>query len=358
MLAYNMGVQLGHGSQCSASLASCRQVPIQPGSKVRLLDADVFAGSSLEPGRQGLLVDDSGNVLQADDINFTLESYGTTLVMVAAEAWKVSSVHFNGALLRSLAMKPKEAKLLDGIVAAELVLRESERGGEDAGAVDAGSTGGAPTVDCNALAGSTGRGPVVGAVDSGVSVSASGGTSSSANRPTSGLNSNLNKESFDFIVSAFYHFWTEPVCFDWNSDDRHVEAVWKLSLSIAEAFQSQLDQPSRQGGNWLEETDDALAPMAADEFRGLVAECCAAHDMREQCNCGTPPRGSHPFHGRTAAQREMIFEVYQQAVYSKDPRLQRFPRLAAEAVKFVREELDTIAKRSARAAPKMVKPSW
>jgi hypothetical protein len=230
-----------------------------------------------------------------------IEDNGTTPLMLAADAWKTSSIFFKAALLDSLrrVRDPRVPKLLDSLV---------WKWGIDIGREYKQQ----PEVD-----------------------PAAAGSSSSDAIP------HIHAESFDFIVSAFRCFVKEPMAFGWAEGSRHQMAITVLTAPIKEALKTELQgrwSAASTEEDWFAKPEparpDANHDMSTRLFNILVDECYEALQVRQ-----TRVDGAHPMGRRDPERMERMLKLYRKAVSQSAGVVGRFPHLAKAAVGHNTEKL-------------------
>ena len=284
-------VKSSEGSWMPAFLAN-KKVFVLPDQPIPVTDMQV--------DKIAVVASDDGTLWHdpVDKLLRDIKSSGTTPLLLASDAWKISSLRFKETLISKLGAVPEEsAVLLDNIVRHWGVSQgRTYRDGD-------------VVASTNELA-------------------------------------NIKRESFDFTVSAYRSFVKAPEDFNWKGGAVHDAAIRHLRNVIRGAFETEMSGPwadaaSEDDGNLL----DPASPktMSTRMFNILVDECYAALKVRQARN----ENGAHPLQGSDKEARDHMLKLYERAVRQKLYVLDDFHNLAKAAVPHVRERLEGMGSVSA-----------
>ena len=263
------------------------------GVNVRVVSEKVMRISEVPPGSTALVCDSDGDLEEQplDQIAIDIERAGSTVALLVADAWKISSLRFKAALLRALRGEPAEVSdLMDRLVKCwgagqGRSYRDSDKEDGDVGAIA--------------------------------------------------------REAFDFTATAYLTFVKEPQQFGWKmGSSPHTAAVAAMRRPLQKAFETETPgawaDPNDEGEFVLEdEAESSSNIMPTRRFNILLRECSAALKARQQRN----QSAAHPLHNSDQETRNKMLDLYRKAVAARLPIIDGFINLAKASVLHVEEEL-------------------
>jgi hypothetical protein len=268
------------------------------GVKVRVLTVAVVDAIDMNPGELAVECNHDGSINEhvLTQIALDVEEGGSTVPLLVADAWKISSIYFKTALLGALQRGPtKVAHLMDGLVKCW------------------GSGQGRTYRDSQAEDG------IVGAVA---------------------------REPFDFTATAYSTFVNEPEQFGWaKGTPQFKAAVSAMRRPLQDALESETS------GAWSEHSDGFVLEDEADDgggsamstrrFNAMLRECSAALKVRQHRN----QAAAHPLFNSIPNARTEMLDMYRKVVAARTPIVRGFINLAKASIAHVEKEL---AKRAER----------
>lgn len=273
------------------------------GAKVRVVTDAVVDASDMNPGELAVECNLDGSINEhvLTQIALDVEEGGSTVPLLVADAWKISSIYFKTALLGALQRgPPKVAHLMDGLV--KCWGSGQGRTYRDSQAEE----------DC-----------IEGAVA---------------------------REPFDFTATAYSTFVNEPEQFGWaKGTPQFKAAVTAMRRPLQDALESETD------GAWSEHSDGFVLEDEADDgggsgsgsamstrrFNAMLRECSAALKVRQHRN----QAAAHPLFNSIPNARTEMLDMYRKVVAARTPIVRGFINLAKASIAHVEQEL---AKRAVR----------
>lgn len=266
--------------------------------KVRVITQAVVNASDMKSGEMGIECSDDGSINEQvlTQIALDVEECGSTVPLLVADAWKISSLYFKSALLRALQRGPSEvSNLMDRLV------------------------------KCWG--------------------SGQGQTYRNSQAEDSAMGA-VAREPFDFTATSYLTFVNEPEQFGWAKGSRqHKAAVLAMRCPLQEAFESETS------GAWSEASDGFVLEDEADDgggtsmstrrFNTMLRECAAVLKVRQHRN----QTAAHPLFTSVPNSRMEMFAMYRKVVAGRTSITRGFINLAKASIAHVEKEL---AKRAAR----------
>lgn len=302
---------------------------IHPGAMVRLLATEASSASNMPTGARGILTDGVGVFCDHPSRYKCFENLLTTLTLVAAEVWKLSSKNYKSSLLSHLQAPESKgvALLLDQLVAFWTGMQSR------------GNATLQPLWDDNEDGGSS--------AESNSCSSGRGDAETGSHLPA------LRRESFDVVVATFQDFRHQPAQFGWIAgDQRHNKAVGRIADAIRSAFEAEMDGPWQQSDDWLHD-EPPLASMPEDLFEALLSECGRALDLRQLRNTSS----AHPFDHPNPEVRQRVLELFKEEVSAGSGVISGMGRLAVAAIGHVESLLERTSIKQLQALKVTVEPS-
>ena len=249
----------------------------------------------MKPGEMAVECSDDGSineqVLVLTQIALDVEEGGSTVPLLVAGAWEMSSLYFKSALLRALQRGPPEVSdLMDRLVKCW------------------GSGQGRTHRDSQAEDGFMGA---------------------------------VAREPFDFTATAYSAFVNEPEQFGWaKGTSPHKAAVSAMRRPLQDAFESETSGAWSEAGDGFVLEDDADdggdvgSAMSTRRFKAMLRECSAALKVRQHRN----QAAAHPLLNSVPNARTEMLDMYRKVVAARTPIVRGFINLAKASIAHVEQE--------------------
>jgi hypothetical protein len=284
---------------------------------VRVISDQVIDITRMRPGQIAVVCGDDGLIdeTRVTELEDDAQRAGTTMALLVADAWKISSEKYKDALTSAL----------------------GERQAIEAGARDL----------INKIVRSWAQG--MGRSYAGGEAGVGGGRRGTAGQQP------VDSESFDFVASACLRFIRDPDAFGHTKGSaKHAEAVKVIRPPLQAALECEVGGPwsmaATTAGDSDEEEDPERAAAAAGDMTtrkvyALLKECHAALMIRQLRN----QSAAHPLRSSDPETRERMLQLFRRAVAERAPLLSGFKTLAKAAVGHVELSHAALARREAGA---------
>lgn len=274
--------------------------PLKPDAHVRIVSSMSAPADQLLPGELGLLAAADG-ALFTFDVQHAFEPFGTTLYLVAADAWKQSSPHYKQALLTALLARPKSKQAL-----FHILRRCTNDKMEFVGA---------------AADGSSGNDQSASSVGDGRSTSQFGAVQ---------VDKMLDRAPFDLIASSYLEFRLHASRFGCAAA-KAVDIIKSLDAVFRDTFETVLPGEWQQPSNEWQDESTQQAHMEDTQMVSLLHECRAALQLRWDRNHDA----AHPLDTSNPERLAALLAAYAESIDLEMPTVKGFLHLARASLSHV-----------------------